>query len=135
MLTLSKLLIIRFGFRNLFTLFIDPRTAHYSSLVAQNITTESLQVGTIYYGRTIQTSAHDIAYIFDLKFDDEEFEEGEVVGFVPKTPNVDIESNGDIHRQVAITKLTSNNAKEAVLKGVITRSQFLEAYCPPKDCK
>jgi hypothetical protein len=68
-----------------------------------------------------------------LKVDDEEFEEGEVVGFVPK--DVNVKSDKDIHRQVVITKLTSETAKHAVLKGVITRSQYLEAYCPPKDCK
>ena len=62
----------------------------------------------------IQTANHDIAYYIKRKNPNERYEEGDVVGF--------FESRGG---DTVIDLLTSENAHEARLAGVISRSAYL----------
>lgn len=63
----------------------------------------------------IQTANHDIAYYIKRKDPDESpFEEGDVVGFFES-------SSGE----TVIDLLTSENARDARLAGVISRSAYL----------
>ena len=69
----------------------------------------------------MQTSKGDIAYHLKLTNPDtyHKHEEGLVVGFFP-----DEEGEATIH------PLTSENAPQAVMAGVISRSAYLEAHAP-----
>lgn len=72
--------------------------------------------------QAIKTPNGDIAYHFLLDNANENFVEGEVIGFLP--------NKNSTNKQV-VAKLTFENASFAILKGVITRSQYLEAQKPP----
>ena len=65
----------------------------------------------------IKTAGHDIAYYIKRKYpgDESPFEEGDVVGFFES-------ETGD----TVIDLLTSENAHEARLAGVISRSAYLK---------
>ena len=76
--------------------------------------------------QAIKTPNGDIAYHFLLEDNNETFEEGEVVGFLPSK---------NLGNKQVIRKLTFENASQAILKGVITRSQYLEAQKPSEDGK
>lgn len=71
----------------------------------------------------IKTERGDIAYHFILKNPDDhpQFEEGEVVGLFVNEKGVRV-----------LDKLTQKNALDAVLKGIISRSQYLEAHVQPE---
>ena len=63
----------------------------------------------------IQTANHDIAYYIKRKYpDDSPFEEGDVVGFFES-----------VHGETVIDLLTSENAHDARLAGVISRTAYL----------
>lgn len=68
----------------------------------------------------------DVAYHFHLGNEDEYFEEGEVVAFVP----VDTGENEKSAKKLAVKKMSVENAKQCPLKGVITRSFYFEARKP-----
>lgn len=93
---------------------------HASTIVANHIKTKSLEVGCFVIGNTIQTHQGDIAYHFPISDSDELFKEGEIVGLFPDK----------VENKMNITKLTADTASAASLKGVITRSQYLEARKP-----
>ena len=94
-------------------------------VVAQHISARVANVngGDLIVGKTVQSAHGDIAYHFPLHEEHETFEEGEVVGFVN-------DGNGETHR---ICKLTLELATQATLKGVVSRSQYLEAQKPAPD--
>ncbi|XP_066920302.1 uncharacterized protein [Clytia hemisphaerica] len=100
----------------------DEDVIHASTIVANHIKTKSLEVGNIVIGNTIQTHQGDIAYHFPIQDCDEFFKEGEVIGLFHCTKE----------NKMMIKKLTAATAPSASLKGVITRSQYLEAM-KPKD--
>ena len=71
---------------------------------------------------------------------------GQVVAFIPVETSqqiVNIEETSDEQmpttkktNRLAIAKMTNQLAEQAVLKGVITMSPYIEAYCrKEKDCK
>ena len=63
----------------------------------------------------IKTANHDIAYYIKRKYpDDSPFEEGDVVGFFES-----------VHGETVIDLLTSENARDARLSGVISRTAYL----------
>ena len=94
-------------------------------IVCEYIKTKCLTLDgeSIIVGKTIHTPNGDIAYHFLLENDDDMFEEGEVVGIIP------IEEEGERRRQT-VSKLTFQTASHATIKGVVTRSQYLEAMKP-----
>lgn len=79
----------------------------------------------MFLGKQMSSPNGDIAYHFYLDDQDEIFEEGQVVGFVP--------SKNDPDRKQVIVKLNFETASQAILKGVVTRSQYFEAKCPHKS--
>lgn len=98
-----------------------------TNLVADHIQTKSMEIDGTFYGRQMSSPNGDIAYHFYLDNQDEKFEEGQVVGFIPSTKDPD--------RKQVITKLDFETASKAILKGVITRSQYIEAKCPEESGK
>ena len=72
----------------------------------------------------IKTAGHDIAYYIKRKYpgDESPFEEGDVVGFFES-------ETGD----TVIDLLTSENAHEARLAGVISRSAYLKGKAGQSD--
>ena len=74
----------------------------------------------------MKTARGDIAYHFILKNPDDhpQFQEGEIVGLFVNEKGVRL-----------LDKLTQKNSVDAVLKGVISRSQYLEAQVQPKGGK
>lgn len=65
----------------------------------------------------IRTKNHDIAYYIKRKHGESEFEEGDVVGFF-------VSATGE----TVIDLLTSENAGDARLAGVISRSAYLVGH-------
>lgn len=115
------------------------RVMEVSRLVADSVFTKALEVDGTFYGKKIQTPRHDIGYHFLLKNKDEKFEEGEVVGFLPAEHNDDDllrNNDGDTDdkpkRQVVV-KLNAENIEKSVLKGVISREPYIEAYCQKEE--
>ncbi|XP_065673048.1 uncharacterized protein LOC100207736 isoform X4 [Hydra vulgaris] len=105
---------------SMFSRFQDSeRVIACKKLVTQHIEAKSLQVDQLKCGTAIYTSNGDIAYHWPLENPNERFEEGEVVGFI-----------ADAIGKYALRKLTLQNCKEALLKGVISRSYYLEAQVP-----
>lgn len=102
----------------------DEDVLRASTIVADHIKTKSLKIGDLVIGNTIQSHHGDIAYHFPLNDSDEFFKEGEVVGFY----------QNEKENKMKIVRLTSETASDASLKGVITRSQYLEAM-KPKNSK
>ena len=47
----------------------------------------------------------------------------------------DIDQKNSPQQKLMITKMTQELADKVVLKGVITKSPYIEAYCPKKECK
>ena len=93
-----------------------------NSVIADDIKTKLLELDGKFLGKHIKTSNGDIGYHFYLQHQNEIFEEGDIVGFV---------DNGDGQGQ-NVQKLTMESCKKVKIKGVITRSQYLEAN-KPKD--
>jgi len=92
-----------------------------SEITANHIKTKSLHVSGMIFGKVVQTENGDIAYHFLLQDESQHFEEGEVVGFLPTEEDSTIQ---------VIVKLDFVTASKAVLKGVVSRSQYLEAHVP-----
>ena len=70
----------------------------------------------------IRTKNHDIAYYIKRKHDESQFEEGDVVGFF-------VSATGE----TVIDLLTSENAGDARLAGVISRSAYLVGHTERDD--
>ncbi|XP_065640161.1 uncharacterized protein LOC105845470 [Hydra vulgaris] len=87
-----------------------------SKLVMDHVQTKTLQLGNLFPGQTIQTTNGDVIYHWPLKNEDEQFEEGEIVGF-----------NADLNGKYYLRKLTLKNCSKALLKGVICRSYNLQS--------
>ncbi|XP_047140005.1 uncharacterized protein LOC105843326 isoform X2 [Hydra vulgaris] len=86
-------------------------------LVAEYIQAKSIEVGeNLFLDNTIQTTNADIAYHWPLENEDDQFEEGEVVGFI-----------ADINGKYSVRKLNLQNCSQAILNGVISRSYYLQA--------
>ncbi|XP_065640160.1 uncharacterized protein LOC105845005 isoform X2 [Hydra vulgaris] len=90
-----------------------------NKLVADYIQAKALQLGNLFLGQSIQTTNGDIAYHWPLENEDEIFKEGEVVGLI-----------ADINGNFKLRKLTLKNCSSADLKGVISRSYYLQAQTP-----
>eukprot|EP00111_Clytia_hemisphaerica_P023073 TCONS_00067879-protein len=105
----------------------------YSRIITDRIETKTLSLnGTEFDGTSFKTERHDIGYHFELGDDDGNFEEGEVVGLSPiETYDADVDQNSI--QKLAVVKLTNQNAKDAILKGVVTKAPYIEAYCPKKN--
>lgn len=88
----------------------------YSRFICQYLEAEFARIKTLEVEQ-IKTTNHDIAYYIKRKYPDDEntFEEGDVVGFF-ESPTGD----------TVIDLLTSENAHEARLAGVISRSAYLK---------
>lgn len=117
----------------------QARVIEVSRVVADSVSTKALEVDGTFYGKKIQTPRHDIAYHFLLKNEAEIFEEGEVVGFLPADYNDDDslqisdgDTDGKPKRQVVV-KLNAENIEKSVLKGVVSREPYIEAYCQKED--
>ena len=97
-----------------------------SKIVADTIAAKRINVGDLIVARPIQLKGGDIAYQFTLKNPDDHpnFAEGEVVGLF-------VDENG----QRVLDKLSQENTLDALLKGVITRSQYIVANVQPEGGK
>ena len=68
---------------------------------------------------------------------------GQVVALIPvETTTANKTDDGEDDQLMSqpeqilkVTKMTQESADKAVLKGVITKSPYIEAYCPKKGCK
>lgn len=90
-----------------------PSDTLYSRLMCQQLEAEFAKIKTVECEQ-IRTKNHDIAYYIKRKHDESEFEEGDVVGFF-------VSATGE----TVIDLLTSENAGDARLAGVISRSAYL----------
>ena len=97
---------------------------HARKVVADYVSARSANIGGTVFGRVIQTANGDVGYHVIIKDPDSQpkFDEGEVIGFTT-----------DDTGQTVLFKLTLENAHEAYLKGVVTRSQWIEAKVPQSD--
>ena len=97
--------------------------ARYSRFICQHLEAEFARITTLEVEQ-IKTTNHDIAYYIKRKYpgDKSSFEEGDVVGFFES-------STGD----TVIDLLTSENAHEARLAGVISRSAYLKGKAGRSD--
>ena len=97
--------------------------ARYSRFICQYLEAEFARIKTLEVEQ-IKTKNHDIAYYIKRKYPEGEspFEEGDVVGFF-ESPTGD----------TVIDLLTSENAHEARLAGVISRSAYLEGKAGQSD--
>ena len=103
----------------IFKILLDTR---YSRLICQCLDAEFARIKTLEVEQ-ISTANHDIAYYIKRKNPGESpFEEGDVVGFF-ESPSGD----------TVIDFLTSENALEARLAGVISRSAYLKGYAGRYD--
>lgn len=93
-----------------------------NAVIADDIKTKLLELDDNFLGKHIETSNGDIAYHFYLKDQNQIFEEGDIAGFVEN-------EDGEGQR---VEKLTMESCQKVKVKGVITRSQYLEAS-KPKD--
>jgi len=92
----------------------DHSDTHYSRLMCQHLEAEFSRIKFLEVEQ-IQTANHDIAYYIKRKYpDDSPFEEGDVVGFFES-----------VHGETVIDLLTSENAHDARLAGVISRTAYL----------
>ena len=92
----------------------------YNKLDVENLKAAKLDVEGVLKANVFETSNGDIGYHFELNKETDKFEEGEIVGVVGN-------SNGKCG---AIQKLDFQNCRDAMAKGVITRSQYFEAHVP-----
>ena len=90
-------------------------------LVVKHLKAQQANIDKLSFGCMMQTSKGDIAYHLKLTNPDtyHNHEEGVVVGFFP-----------DDEGMATIEPLTSENAPQAVMAGVISRSAYLEAHAP-----
>ena len=104
----------------LFFILLDAR---YSRFICQYLEAEFARIKTLEVEQ-IKTTGHDIAYYIKRKYPGDEcpFEEGDVVGFFES-------ETGD----TVIDLLTSENAHEARLAGVISRSAYLKGKAGRSD--
>ncbi len=91
--------------------------------MAEKIKAKQADIGELIVARPIQVKGGDIAYHFILKDPDAhpDFMEGEVVGLF-------VNEKGER----VLDKLSQKNSVDAILKGVITRSQYIEAQTQPE---
>lgn len=96
-------------------------TSHLDQLVVKHLKAQQASIDKLSFGCMMQTSKGDIAYHLRLTNPDtyKTHEEGVVVGFFP-----------DHEGMATIEPLTSENAQQAVMAGVISRSAYLEAHAP-----
>ncbi|XP_068741090.1 uncharacterized protein [Montipora capricornis] len=100
---------------------LEGNESQLDQLVVKHLEAQQANIGHLSFGCMMQTSKGDIAYHLKLTNPDtyHKHEEGLVVGFFP-----DEEGEATIH------PLTSENAPQAVMAGVISRSAYLEAHAP-----
>lgn len=89
-------------------------------IVTKHIETKSIEVGDMLLNSILQSPNGDIAYHYTLDDPTLVFKEGQIVGI----------TFDKVANKQNIVMLTSENASGVVLKGVITRSQYLEAMVP-----
>lgn len=94
-----------------------------SRIAADYLEAKNAEIGSLIVAEPIKTRGADIAYHFILKNpqDHPQFLEGEIVGLF---------DNGKGDR--TLDKITQNNSLDAILKGVISQSQYLEANVQPE---
>ena len=95
-------------------------------LVVDHLDAQMAKIVNLTVVSPIQTSSGDIAYhmeLADLAMC-KDLQEGVVVGFFPN-------SDG----QTVIQPLTSDNSRDAVMAGVISRSAYLHAHAPSNEDK
>ena len=97
-----------------------------SRIAADYLEATHADIGALIVAQPIKTKRGDIAYHFILKNPDDhpQFEEGEIVGLFAN------ESGNRV-----LDKLTQKNSVDATLKGVISRSYFIEANMQPEGGK
>eukprot|EP00795_Rhopilema_esculentum_P005891 gene5891-11226_t len=93
-----------------------------SKVAADFLDAKRAEIGSLVVAEPIKTSRGDIAYHFTLQNPDAHpaFSEGEIVGLFERKDG-----------ECVLDKLTQKNSIDAVLKGVISRSQYLEAKVKP----
>ena len=93
-------------------IFTIPTDSRYESFICQQIEADIAKIKDLEVEQ-IKTANHDIAY-YVKRQNESQFEEGDVVGFFER------KTGGTV-----IDFLTSDNAHEARLAGVISRSAYL----------
>lgn len=94
-----------------------------SRVVADYLEASKAEIGELIVAEPIKTTRGDIAYHFLLRDPEAHpsFDEGEIVGMF-------MNEKGDM----VLDKLTQKNSLDAILKGVISRSQYIEARVQPE---
>ena len=94
-----------------------------SRIAADYLQAQNAEIGSLMVAEPVKTKHGDIAYHFILKNPDDhpEFDEGEIVGLFVNESGTRV-----------LDKLSQKNSLDAILKGVITRSYYLEAHVQPK---
>lgn len=97
-----------------------PVSTSFSEVITEHLVAQTAIIDELQINKPMLTQRGDIAYHFplekSLKDENEEFEEGDVIGFFE-----------DPDGKTYIQKLTHFNAKNVKLAGVISRSAYLEA--------
>eukprot|EP00111_Clytia_hemisphaerica_P023072 TCONS_00067876-protein len=102
----------------------NEKTANFAKLIVQDLEAQNLHVK----GSLNVDGKADIGYHFELGDDEEDFEEGEVVGLVPRDSSINADNFEECNeQQLRAVKLTNETAKKAVLKGVVTESHYIAA--------
>lgn len=99
---------------------LDEDVFRARKIVTKHIETKSIEVGDMLLNSILQSPNGDIAYHYTLDDPTLVFKEGQIVGI----------TFDKVANKQNIVMLTSENASGVVLKGVITRSQYLEAMVP-----
>ncbi len=102
---------------------VSENVIHASKIVTEVLNAKKANIGDLIVAKPIKVKGGDIAYHFILKNPDAHphFMEGEVVGLFAN-------DNGER----VLDKLSQKNSLDAILKGVITRSQYIEAQVQPE---
>ena len=108
---------------NIFLAEFSNKTKKYNQLNVDSLKAKLLEVGEL-KAKYFETPKGDIGYHFELSDETDNFEEGEIVGFVANKEG----------KYEAVQKLNLQNFVDATIKGVVTRSQYFEAHVP-KDSK
>ena len=97
-----------------------------SKVAADRIEAQVAEIGELIIAKPIQTRAGDIAYHFVLKDPSAHpvFKEGEVIGLF-----------ADKQSGRVLDKLTRENSPDALLRGIVTRSAYIEAKKMPAHSK
>lgn len=105
----------------LFFFIFHQDASQVDNLVVKHLKAQQANIERLSFGCMMQTSRGDIAYHLRLTNSDvyQTLEEGVVVGFFP-------EDDGP----ATIEPLSSENASQAVMAGVISRSAYVEAHAP-----